>query len=372
MQHVDLKLVDYARLMGISYQTAWRRWKAGTLQGYQLPSRTIAIRITVQQVASAIAGLAGTYSCPVCDTSFEVTTQQPASALACICPVCDWTLTPDSTAPDSLETTLHLNWAKQMWGKLQSFVSEPASEITSKHRTEFLTHISTPTLSNTLSLETRLDALQIQLQQAAEERMELRDRLDWILARIEPANFEQIQPMFSQLSTKFSISEELTASWSEVEIDYTPLQALLANGDWREADVLTWQLILQAMQREQAGWLSLDEIARFPLADLLTLNWLWHEYSGGQWGWTQQHAIWQSVEGDYAAFCDRVGWRVMDNWIYYSDLSFSTSAIAGHLPVICWRKRACYGVGGSPAAENEAAWLARYEACAAACETAQT
>jgi GUN4-like len=366
MQYMDLKLVDYARLMGISYQTAWRRWKAGTLQGYQLPSRTIAIRMTVQQIASAIAGFDGDRICPVCDTSFEVKTEQSPSAWGCACPVCGWTVTPVQATPGLPETTLHLKWAKQMWGKLQSFVSGQASE----NRSGWFPNPSTPDLS----LETRLDALQIQLQQAAEERMVLRDRLNWVLSCLEQANGEQIQPAFSQLSSKFSTTEAPTSAatsmWSEMGLDYTPLQALLVNGNWQDADALTWQLILQAMQREQAGWLSLDEIDRFPMTDLLTLNWLWHEYSGGQWGWTQQHAIWQSVGGDYAAFCDRVGWRVMGNWIYYSDLSFST-AIAGHLPAICWRKRSCYGAGGSPAAENETAWLTRYAACAAAWETGE-
>jgi hypothetical protein len=371
MQYMDLKLVDYARLMGISYQTAWRRWKAGTLQGYQLPSRTIAIRMTVQQIARAIAGFDGDRRiCPVCDTSFEVKAEPSPSTWGCTCPVCGWAVTPDSTTLGLPETTLHLNWAKQMWGKLQSFVSEQASE----HRSESLPHPSTH------DLETRFDALQLQLQlqlqQAADERMALRDRLNWVLSCLEQANIEQIQPAFSLLSTQFSTPETpiaaatATSAWSEVGLDYTPLQALLANKHWQEADALTWQLILQAMQREQAGWLSLDEIDRFPMPDLLTLNWLWYEYSGGQWGWTQQQAIWHSVGGDYAAFCDRVGWRVMGNWIYYSDLNFSTT-ISGHLPAICWRKRSCYGAGGSPAAEHVAAWLTRYEACAAAWEAAE-
>ena len=38
-----MKLSHYARQVGISYKTAYRWWKAGQLNGYQLPSGTIMI-----------------------------------------------------------------------------------------------------------------------------------------------------------------------------------------------------------------------------------------------------------------------------------------------------------------------------------------
>jgi hypothetical protein len=34
-QILDIKLSDYAKLAGISYQTAWRMWKRGELNAYQ-------------------------------------------------------------------------------------------------------------------------------------------------------------------------------------------------------------------------------------------------------------------------------------------------------------------------------------------------
>ena len=37
-----MKLSDYAKHAGISYQTAWRMWKRGELNAYQLPTGTIA------------------------------------------------------------------------------------------------------------------------------------------------------------------------------------------------------------------------------------------------------------------------------------------------------------------------------------------
>ena len=39
-----MKLSDYAKHAGISYQTAWRMWKRGELNAYQLPTGTIIVK----------------------------------------------------------------------------------------------------------------------------------------------------------------------------------------------------------------------------------------------------------------------------------------------------------------------------------------
>ncbi len=39
-----MKLSDYAKQAGISYQTAWRMWKRGELNAYQLPTGTIVVK----------------------------------------------------------------------------------------------------------------------------------------------------------------------------------------------------------------------------------------------------------------------------------------------------------------------------------------
>lgn len=40
-----MKLSDYAKQTGISYQTAWRMWKRGELDAYQLPTGTVIVNI---------------------------------------------------------------------------------------------------------------------------------------------------------------------------------------------------------------------------------------------------------------------------------------------------------------------------------------
>ncbi len=43
-----MKLSDYAKKEGISYQTAWRMWKRGELNAKQLPSGTIIVNVDSQ------------------------------------------------------------------------------------------------------------------------------------------------------------------------------------------------------------------------------------------------------------------------------------------------------------------------------------
>jgi len=45
----SMKLTDYARKLGVSYKTAWRLWKAGKLDAYQLPTGTIIVNENLPQ-----------------------------------------------------------------------------------------------------------------------------------------------------------------------------------------------------------------------------------------------------------------------------------------------------------------------------------
>lgn len=43
-QNVAMKLSQYAKRVGISYKTAWRWYKAGTLDAYQTPTGMVVVR----------------------------------------------------------------------------------------------------------------------------------------------------------------------------------------------------------------------------------------------------------------------------------------------------------------------------------------
>lgn len=197
--------------------------------------------------------------------------------------------------------------------------------------------------------EAKLEALQASLHQAAIERSHL-------IAQLEQVNRDRAE-LLSTVNHILGYLQNLNVSppprWpSEVGMDYSQLEELLASGRWREADEYTWLILLAIIQQEEPGSLTLEDIAAFPMTDLQTLDLLWLEYSEGQYGLSVQRAILESVENDYSAFCDRVGWRLRQRWLYYDELHFGRNAPPGHLPVLVWRKRSCYGVGFISAADS--------------------
>ncbi len=50
-----MKLSSYAKQIGIHYNTAWRMWKRGQIDGYQLPTGTVIINPPVEQMVAAPA-----------------------------------------------------------------------------------------------------------------------------------------------------------------------------------------------------------------------------------------------------------------------------------------------------------------------------
>ena len=147
---------------------------------------------------------------------------------------------------------------------------------------------------------------------------------------------------------------------SERGVDYTRLRDLLAAGKWKEADQETAKVMLQAANREEAGYLRVEDIDRFPCDDLRTIDRLWVKYSNGKFGFSVQKKIYQSLGGTreynekvWVAFGDRVGWRDKEgeDWLYYNDLTFDLKAPSGHLP---WRWRTPpAGDGYGQAAEQQ-------------------
>jgi serine/threonine protein kinase len=128
---------------------------------------------------------------------------------------------------------------------------------------------------------------------------------------------------------------------SERDIDYTKLQDLLAAGKWKQADEETRQKMLEVMGQQQRGYLDNEDIENFPCKDFRTINQLWIHHSNDHFGFSVQKRIWMEEGGNfgvydstvYEKFCDRVGWRVNENWKLSSDLTFNLNAPPGHLPL---------------------------------------
>ncbi len=127
---------------------------------------------------------------------------------------------------------------------------------------------------------------------------------------------------------------------SEREVNYEPLQALLATADWQQADVWTAQSMLALAGYPSKGYPDGDTLHQFPLTDLRTIDRLWTHYSQGQFGFSIQRQLWQ--QSGMAAgmpdlttigkFGQQVGWRKGASWLYHSQLSYNRTAPLGHLP----------------------------------------
>ena len=69
---------------------------------------------------------------------------------------------------------------------------------------------------------------------------------------------------------------------SAIGMDYSKLRDLLKAGNWKEADKETLQLILCVGEREEEGWLRIEDIDNFPCDEIRTIDHLWVKYSNGQ------------------------------------------------------------------------------------------
>ncbi|MEG3864105.1 GUN4 domain-containing protein [Microcoleus sp. herbarium12] len=138
------------------------------------------------------------------------------------------------------------------------------------------------------------------------------------------------------------VAAETTRVISAVGMDYINLRNLLAAKKWEEADEETARVMCKVAGREEEGWLNTESIDNFPCEDLRTIDQLWVKYSNGRFGFSVQKRIYQSLGGTreydskvWEAFGDRVGWRKNNEWLYYSDLTFSEKAPEAHLPSSC-------------------------------------
>ncbi|ABG52974.1 GUN4-like [Trichodesmium erythraeum IMS101] len=297
--------------------------------------------------------------CPICGTEYLETVPES-------CSICEWNLTSESAFFATAEIyqkkeQAQLNWARKTWQMLQ------AKEHSSHHNhNSGLPNVAADKINdkqNYLAIQKQLDQIQAQLHQATIERLQLHSQLEWVLYHLEQLNSETLAQTLYRIDEKLHSIPTPEPPMSEVGINYNPLINLLAARKWRKADELTWELLLQATLREEEGWLHLADIENFPCTDLCTINWLWEYYSDGLFGLNTQQRIWESVSGQYEDFCDRLGWRDGENWKYYDELSFNLEAPEGHLPIIIWRRRACYGVGQMMAGETFLALRRRVTTC---------
>jgi hypothetical protein len=123
---------------------------------------------------------------------------------------------------------------------------------------------------------------------------------------------------------------------SETGVDYQPLQQLLVQQDWLEADKLHNLKFCEAAGASALArkWIYFTEVNLVPIADLRTLNALWVGHSQGQFGYSVQREIWLSMGQNWGKFWPKIHWKDGNTWTRYpGGFDWSLAAPRGHFPL---------------------------------------
>lgn len=121
--------------------------------------------------------------------------------------------------------------------------------------------------------------------------------------------------------------------------EYTQLQTLLQDEDWKAADEETARLLWKTADRQEERSLRVEDFKKISCAELQAINALWEQHSNKHYGFAVQKRIWLSgkVNNDFNQFLLSVGWAIrnQDGSIAYLAMdgqSFDLSAPEGRLP----------------------------------------
>lgn len=123
---------------------------------------------------------------------------------------------------------------------------------------------------------------------------------------------------------------------SAKQIDYRPLQKLLAQQDFQAADLLTLQTMceLTGTAASERKWIYFTEVASLPITDLRTLDRLWLMFSEGKFGFSVQRRMWLSLGKDFTKLWTEIDWKSGNTWTRYpTEFIWDLSAPRGHLPL---------------------------------------
>ncbi|MEH2038613.1 GUN4 domain-containing protein [Nostoc sp.] len=204
-------------------------------------------------------------------------------------------------------------------------------------------------LRNALVIETdplRKFQYEQQIKNEETELKRLTDRLDEIEKQLqsaqsipvisEPKSIQQTNMSLSGQQTKRipSLSEIPHDGFqaSEVGANYFKLGSSLSSKNFKEADEETARIMLWVARREKEGWLTEQDIKKFPCRDLRTIDQFWLASSNGKFGFSVQNQIWIELGGKlgehncetFSRFCETVEW--------WEDSQYDLRAVCGHLP----------------------------------------
>ncbi|MFM2431347.1 MAG: hypothetical protein RLZZ511_2560 [Cyanobacteriota bacterium] len=123
---------------------------------------------------------------------------------------------------------------------------------------------------------------------------------------------------------------------SENNVDYQPLQQLLLQEEWQEADKLHNLKLCEAASEAalQRKWIYFTEVSIVAIADLRTLNALWMAHSENKFGYSVQREIWLGANKNWDKFWPKIQWKDGNTWTRYpGSFTWNLEAPRGHLPL---------------------------------------
>jgi len=120
--------------------------------------------------------------------------------------------------------------------------------------------------------------------------------------------------------------------------EYAFLSDLLDDGQYEEADRVTWRILLQLLHREDERFVNIDDVFCLPAAELWHLDRLWRDRSGGKFGFSVQCELFHECEDDCSQLGATVKWVVNGEWLSPENAIYNLeNAPKGHLPQEFWR-----------------------------------
>ncbi len=146
------------------------------------------------------------------------------------------------------------------------------------------------------------------------------------------------------------VFSKISLSWTNVNFDY--LEKLLDAKRWRDADEITYRLMLPDKSNIKHGTLRVNWIDEFSCEELQQIDRLWNRYSNGHFGFSVQLQILQELQNQqpekilsYSVmnkyqkylikyhFYNHLQWRIENQLVF---AHFSLDAPLGHLPYRTW------------------------------------
>ena len=131
------------------------------------------------------------------------------------------------------------------------------------------------------------------------------------------------------------------------EYRFGKLRSLLAEGDWKAADLETTRVMVEIAGSDTLEEIAPDAIKSFPCSAIAVIDNLWLKYSKNRFGFSHQLRIYLEEGGSLDAirsqdvdFLQRtsakIGWRKNGVSVEYDDYNFSLEAPIGGLPSDWW------------------------------------